>query len=834
MNLCVKVSAFHFHNMEDEKNEINEEQTMSKTDSIEYFVDKKNRLTPDDKNVSFMVKSTAKGAQPPILNITKKYIIYTKTSTVVRVIHRQTFKYADMSVDANVASVSLLHFESDLFFVVLVDGSLIGAKVKELPDQSIQCISTPDVIAPSAPSDKIQSVKVLQRTGTEHSTTNVKAGKMVVAFSPDGDVFSSGIDDKPTFSKIATLPDGAPQIAVAGSKRGVLGVQKKFNEFALYTAERFGENLLKKSWFPHEDTAWMHIFDVGVGNDPIIIATMSTAYDELRFWSYENGNMNLNQTIAIAAPADELENGKENTNTTHRMAVVDADEGHLFLLNGGGSMLVFELDAERKAQRVTDWAVAREAVAAAPVFRKVSRGGGHVEREMTVILKVDGNVVRVILDNIRLLGQPNLFKKGEGESTADLADKWFPQPHTKAPLEEKKERATVTSTIGGGSRPPSSEELAATAMKAKMSAIAEQQAMFGSILSQLDGLAVGLERQANDSLSVLRGLGPAAAATGREFAANHPYEHKNGMEHKTSTDVSPVVVEAVTVAVRGAASMTAASAVPKGLRNAAHGAVNTAMNSIDYDKEAPQPRVMSHPSIRALTEVIDKAHTQQNQLFARQKEQESAKMKSMVAKTQVKAKKTMSETLSYFEAMREEITSLRNEVAVVYQTASAPRAGPATSVRSDDQVLATAIELAQTGQWSRSLNEILSVSSPQLLINYLETKIVKENRSNIVSSKIMTLPIFISLMQQLTDNMIEMPGAIPIRIEWVYELTIGYDYLADPDDVDKTAIEQNRVTFDNILDSIEALCTGEHKQNVDRTSRRQLTLVRKALAPYSL
>jgi hypothetical protein len=236
--------------------------------------------------------------------------------------------------------------------------------------------------------------------------------------------------------------------------------------------------------------------------------------------------------------------------------------------------------------------------------------------------------------------------------------------------------------------------------------------------------------------------------------------------------------------------------------------------------------------MQSLGDVIDKAHAQQNELFRRQKEQEAVKLNAIVSRTAEKAKASVTAADRYLAAVKAEMAGLKEDISSVALTSSSGAVAMPIAENEETQYKGI-MQCATTGQWGNAMLKATNAGSLPLLMRFLETEVVKQNRSTIASAKVMTFPVFMSLAQQLSANLTESVGLIPQRIDWLNEVVVAFDsYLAQPSPVDKAAIINAQADFSNIVDQLETV--DVKTAGIDRTTKRCLVLVKKALSAYGL
>jgi hypothetical protein len=542
----------------------------------------------------------------------------------------------------------------------------------------------------------------------------------------------------------------------------------------------------------------------------------------------------------------------------------------LFIVDGAtGHTIVLELSSAKNKEaatvdRITEWSVGEQVVSAAPIYRKVSAAAGAPPRhELNLVARTATGVKRFSFDQARLSGPSNVGGDANGgaattapsasgsaspataasahtpgTNAADLVKRFGldKTPSQAAPLgrELSSSFTTITSTTGGQTTTKSTVD-----PRMVTEVLTEQQRQFADVLRVLDASIVSLERLANERLGILRAGQAEAAALGeasarQTAAAIFANVAGNGLGgHDGEIPVNQEVLNGFTQSVTEAATITVQQALSAGLKQHVANSVDRAAAIVanNTEKEGlPTLKLAALPSMQALGEALDKAQAQQNELFRRQKEQDNAKYRNIIKSVQDKVLKTQQQAAQYLKELQGELSGLKGDLGSL---GSAGPAAPHDAVESDEAVHQKALLLAEQGQWQQSLLKATGAGKTSVLLRFLETDFIKANRESLAEAMALSAPLFLTLLQQLSSELESNVGLIPVRTGWLHTFTLAFDEAAERRD--SKLIEQLRASSVHIANVQDSIAAAEaHKTALDRTTQRQLKVVRKALEPFSM
>uniref|UniRef100_A0A7S1LXK9 Uncharacterized protein n=1 Tax=Neobodo designis TaxID=312471 RepID=A0A7S1LXK9_NEODS len=817
-------------------------------DAVEYKRGSQPLLTVEAGNTATFVAQTLKNfadvKTPHCMCSLRRFSVYNKLPNAIKFVQRITLKAVDVTFDTAVLHIAPLHAEANSVVVVTEGGNVALVRATELPDKSV----TADTEETFSVKGAVRAV-VHQRVGTSHKPDDVRAGKQLIVF---GEAGQAAKVDLTAGAKLAMHGTGAKTAPVAASAANGIVAFADGKEVRVQTVDKLGTSVLSKAWAPHADAVdFVHVIGRGAASGEARIIT--SAGNETRTWTVAASGATLHQTAEVAEGAEAA--------AGPLLKAVDVDEDFLFVADGAtGRVLVFELGFTAMpvcVERITEWSVEEPIVSLAPVYRKVKAEGATAARsEMAIVARVASGVKRFSLDRARLHGASNVAEAAPQQasaspasapsasspaaasgSTSDLVKRFgLDKAPTPAAPAATPGFTQITSTTGGQTTTKSNLD-----PRAVQAALEEQQRSFAAALRALDAATVNLERSANDALGTLRAQQSAAAAAGEASAkqvassifANMPAATGGVAGADGAPAINKDVLAGFTGAITDAASITVAQALSASLKHHAGNAADrvTTMMANAADKEGIQlPKLSSLPSMQGIAEAVDKAQAAQNELFRRQKEQDAAKYKPMVRAVQDKATRQANATNSYLQELKAELAALKSDIGA----AGALPSAPAGATESAEQVFEAAVEMANVGRWGDALVKVTSVGQPALLMRFLETDFIAANKDSITPEVAKSVPLFVACAQQLTANLVDNVGMIPFKAGWLTDFAVAFDELAhEAKDAKITAeLRASQVHIANVIDNVDA--ATQEKKSLDRSTRRNLTVARRALQSYSL
>ena len=304
-------------------------------DAVEYKRGSQPLLTVEASNSATLVGQTLKnfaGATTPHCMVsTRKFTVYNKLPTAIKVIQRISMKAADVAFDTAVLDIKALNAEASGVVVVAEGGKVHLVRVTEMPDKSIVA----EIEETFSVKNAARAV-VHQRVGTAHNPDDVRAGKQVIVFADGGQTSKVELNG----SKLSTHSTGAKNTAATASCANGLVAFADGKEVRVQTVDKIGTSILSKAWIPHgEPVDFVHILasaNAASGEAKII----TSAGNATRLWTVSATGATLHQTAEIAEEGAEAAKGP-------LLKAVDVDEDYLFIVDGAsGRALAFELGSE--------------------------------------------------------------------------------------------------------------------------------------------------------------------------------------------------------------------------------------------------------------------------------------------------------------------------------------------------------------------------------------------------------------------------------------------------------------------------------------------------------
>lgn len=750
---------------------------------------------------------------------TKKYSAYNKAPGVTKVIARSSLKFFDLTHESGttVKQYFVGSFDSDVFGVVLSSGTADLYRVIELADGTLS--ANPTKLKFPEPVSLVE--------GLEGTPSTIS----VIAVTAQGKVYVADNCMTPEAAVPNVVGSVSPNVTVLRACRKMAAFGAAHGEVQLISIEggRWTP-LLAKPWFPHDEpTTATHIFSrrpmFATTDKDVRILTYSARGSELRLWNVaEKGAVKLLQTVTIKSPDGVASPPSE------RLFCIDAEETVLFLASAPRrvespmTVVALSLDDGLCVVRGTEWTSAEHsgALAIGAVAAKVKTTSDS-RMEKALMIRTTTDLHRAVFEGKHLEGSPNLLvgqtATGAAAPPAEKAvGKWF-------------ERAGVPTTSAVVDAAVLEGQLRDAAARSQNDAFASQMAHVKVGVMQLERLASGAasairtdatERIANES----------SRKTVKQIAeiCRHAVGQSTPLS-KVGSDAN-VPIRALVDAVRALGQKVAAETTAHHLRDKLPGFVERAWPTVTQNdaKEAPFPKPSQLPSTQAFCETIDRAHAQQGELFRRQKEQDTGKVKQIVTRSVNAAEASLAANRAYFARLQDSVKQLgvavRQPLIVPRTTAVAAAAAPALS---EDAIYAQAIKHAQSGRWKEALTVAVEAGKASLLLRFLETELIKTNRAQLTQESRVSIPVMVALLQQLSSDLRASLGAVPCRVEWMLELLTANDSLVDvatASPQDAQLIHASDIAFSNILDAVNVI---DEKTEVDTVTRRKLRVLKKAL-----
>lgn len=824
-------------------------------EAVDYAVGSKPALQADPNESALYVKAGVKTFAeapnvPHIMLHTKRLAIYNRQPKIVKFVHRVNRNAVDVEFAASILHMTTVHYDLDLVVCVLDNGSVSIYKVDEMPNTELRCANVTTVEGINA-----ERCFSFQLPGTTHSTSSPLAGKALLFINAKGDRTVYSVENQKALSSGKDQPRAPLDATSVGFVNGLVALPSGAQgQMTLVRADTFAP-MIQKPWFPHETGCCAtRVLSAGKSNG---LVTFSNDFTELRIWAFTSGAIALLQTLNFTFP--------EGISPAPRQMVFDKDESYAFLWEtNGNSVLVCEFTDDRTAiTRITDWHIGgagsdasatEPLLSLAPVLRKVNANGTTITN-MTLFVRTPNGICRHVLDNNKLDGDANVGSAGdEAEDskknpTANVK-KWFAESSASpASLATPSSiQAHITSMQGGQTRINVVDNAAAE--RQTQEALAKQQEAYRGSLQNIHRAVLGMEKQANENLSVLRSAEAqrnaqaAGRSSGQQVAAEVAALAKrqaanNGGGSSDEVHASEQALEAFLMSIRHAVSMTASQCLVASLNSVVPTAVDrcwTTQLKPAFDKrdDVPLPKMSTLPSMVQFCEQMDKAHGMQTDLIRRQRDSESAKCGALARRVRETADASIKNGKAFLKNLQDELHGLSDSIeeckSVVGSSFNA--AGPAIPPKeTDEAAFAAAEKLAKQGEWKLAVQKIVQHGSIPASMRFLATDFVKENRDRICGPAVLSIPSFITLLQHVTHDMMSSTGMLPMRIDWAHALAVGMDEsLSAPATAeDQKLIEASALDFANILDSLDAV---DVKGSLDASSRRKHKLIRKVISAY--
>eukprot|EP00331_Platyophrya_macrostoma_P011798 CAMPEP_0176431280 /NCGR_PEP_ID=MMETSP0127-20121128/14728_1 /TAXON_ID=938130 /ORGANISM="Platyophrya macrostoma, Strain WH" /LENGTH=821 /DNA_ID=CAMNT_0017813277 /DNA_START=87 /DNA_END=2552 /DNA_ORIENTATION=- len=817
-------------------------------DTISYVSQESNRNVCQANNVVPLarVKATQFSEELPPLAVSgsNRILCYTnKKPAEVTLLNRIEGKKAD-----TVLSFSVTHLVSmsELTYVAAGAQSIVFLTADLHADGAITVSSVegslPDPICALA----------ANTNGTVAVTTT--AGQLLVVGSDGNKVSSFGLPSTPK------APIRSNVLAV--HKELQLAVVPGKNQTALDIISLNSEkSILSKPWFPHGDVPADAAYIIqnrqftGAAAGSRFVLTTAHRNTELRFWMLsEDNNMSLVEQLTVTT-----QSADESRSQTPRLLTVNQTEEYVLLASTTvPSIVIVELDRIAfKASRVTDWFCMAPALFCVSFIRKVKEAK-TLSIDLSAVIRTTEQLTMFTMDASRLAGSSNLLpltpmpsasnnagSAASAQAATTNVTKWF-GASAESPMIIPP--TSVSSSIAGNKVTSSSADAQFVAGQAA-AALKEQSAAFGETFSEIDEKLVSLQKNARQITTTFQDpkLKDEAQFAGREFALRN--KHRLNQAAGAPTPVQPQVttgghvvmtpaqadlmqgVRNLIDAIPGYVRTATAESTKKLLGGVLPQAVSRAMSAAEsVDQDAALPKLTITEGMQTFSAAIDKIQQSQNNILKQERATNESLCLRMVPSNE-RHTKVLQTSKSFLQSVKSELSLLRDEINCTKKIVKDIKTlgGAATvPVQSAEEVLAEAVALCSSGQWSEAVAKVDALGDLPSLMHLLQSDICTEQRGTITSSSTLPLPLMLQVCRKLANNITEQPGNVPFRAKWVHDFIVDWD---DKLVELKTNDASQIAALQPILEEIVANLSSIDPRNTDRATRNNVKLVDRLIQP---
>ncbi|KEG11826.1 hypothetical protein DQ04_02241040 [Trypanosoma grayi] len=616
------------------------------------------------------------------------------------------------------------------------------------------------------------------------------------------------------------------------------------------------KSVLPKVWEPHASSVPTAAFFLqrrtftseSAGN--IFIVTAARGNTELRLWCYNKTTrtFSLKQDLCVSFEDD---NGAADSGEA---AAEDDDEGKSFLISCTPTEEYITLCSRRhplavvvelhrssfKVDRITSWKLQGPALASVATVGKVaeSTASTSVEYPLMLTVRTASGFYEEVLDVDKLAGASNTAAMKQGSVAA-----WFPHGETgsSSPAAGLPTALTaVSSSVLGDKTTNTVSQVIASRV------VRKQASQFCDTLRSIDERVVDLQKRASEAMRLFQEARAReeAQTIGRKFATRNKgrleHQQQQQQQHPAITEspdgmnaAQQELLEQIRSVVDEAEPLTAESAaeVVKALlsRRLKDAVAKGAKEAEQSDAGVVMPNIRSTDSMRVFNNGVDGA---MRQLIRTIKDHHIMMQASLTASSSASAA-CLAKAKDFGETLKREMRLLSRELKDTTEIVS--RVGVAAAPVDPDVLVARAVALAEAGEWGTALTIALEASDITVLLAFLEHKVCADNMSTVVSPQTITLPTFLSMCLQLSFELGEQPGSIPLRIHLLHAFYVEWDdalkvlkrkaAAAEDGNQQKLMFELTRREMRNVAEQLGRV----EDHSVDRRSRNNLRLLKRLI-----
>ncbi|ORC84884.1 uncharacterized protein TM35_000401510 [Trypanosoma theileri] len=623
------------------------------------------------------------------------------------------------------------------------------------------------------------------------------------------------------------------------------------------------KSVLPKVWEPHANavpTAAFFLQQRTFSNEPdgnVYIVTAARGNSELRLWCYnkETRTFSLKQDICISY--DNNDTGAANTNRVHPaqsegensflISCTPSEEYITLCSREHAIAVVVQLHRSSfKVDRITSWKLQGPTLSSVATVGKVAESNvsASVEYQVMLTIRTATGFYEEILDVEKLAGASNTAAMKQ----ASIAT-WFPSVETSGAGAVGDTAVGVPTALTSVSSSVLGDKMTNAVPQSVASRIVRQQALqFCDTLRSIDEGVVGLQKRASEAMQLFQDARAReeAQTIGRKFAVRNKgrleleLEQQQQQERRQTPQTPGTVsaaqkelLEQIHSIVEEVETLTAGSAsdVVKALlsRRLKDSVAKGAKEAEQIELSTLVPSIRSTDSMRIFNNGVDAAM----RTLVRAIKDHHAMMQTSLSVTTNSSNDCISKAKTFNESLKREMQQLKNELKETIEVVSQVNIDTTPVPVDPDVLVARAVELAEAGEWGTALTVVLEASDITVLLAFLESKVCVDNKATMVSPQTLTLPTFLSLCLQLSFELGEQPGSIPLRIQLLHAFYVEWDdtlkemkrQAALDKNHQKPMFELTKQELQSVAEQLAAV----QDNSIDRRSRNNLRLLKKLI-----
>ncbi|KAH9600120.1 hypothetical protein LSM04_002998 [Trypanosoma melophagium] len=626
------------------------------------------------------------------------------------------------------------------------------------------------------------------------------------------------------------------------------------------------KSVLPKVWEPHANyvpTAAFFLQQRTFSSEPdgnVYIITAARGNSELRLWCYnkETRTFSLKQDVCISFENDigAVNNkpgdmGKSEGEENSFLISCTPSEEYITLCSRKHAIaVVVQLHRSSfKVDRITSWKLQGPTLSSVATVGKVAESNvsASVEYQVMLTIRTASGFYEEIFDVEKLAGASNTAAMKQASIST-----WFPSVETSGGAGAGGDTAVAVPTaLTSVSSSVLGDKMTNAVPQTVASRIVRQQALqFCDTLRSIDEGVVGLQKRASEAMQLFQDARAReeAQTIGRKFAVRNKgrLELELGQQQQeqdrrqtpqtpgTVTTAQKELLEQIHSIVDEVETLTAGSAseVVKALlsRRLKDAVAKGAKEAEQIELSTLVPSIRSTDSMRVFNNGVDAAM----RTLVRAIKDHYAMMQTSLNVTTTSSSECISKAKTFNEEIKREMQQLKNELKETVEVVSQMGINSTPVPVDPDVLVARAVELAEAGDWGTAFTVVLEASDITVLLAFLESKVCTEHKATIVSPQTLSLPTFLSLCLQLSFELEEQPGSIPLRIQLLHAFYVEWDdslkdmkrQAAVAKNHQKPMFELTKQELHNVAEQLAAV----QDNSIDRRSRNNLRLLKKLIA----